>query len=92
MLIGLVSFCVVSKKTAYTKRDLLFYNDLLYQVENDMEQGVPREEIESRYGCKVILAKEINDPELSQLYSNGALVLDLSLDGEYVGKVEWNDM
>ena len=35
--------------------------------------------------------KHIEDRELSQLYRNNALVLDLNVNGEYVGKVAWDD-
>ncbi len=92
MLTGLLVFYNVTKHTAYTKRDILHYNDMLFGVEAELEQGVPVEEIEDKYDCIIVMSKEINDPLLTPLYSSGALVLDLTVDGEYVGKVAWNDM
>ena len=38
------------------------------------------------------MSKEINNPKLASLYSAGAIILDLEVDGEYVGKVGWNDI
>lgn len=92
MVVGLMTFLSISKKTEYKRRDILRFNDMLFDVESEIEQGVPEEEIETKYGCSIIMAKEINDPELNELYSDGALVLDLTVGDEYVGKVAWNDM
>ncbi|MCR4754206.1 MAG: HAMP domain-containing histidine kinase [Lachnospiraceae bacterium] len=92
MTIGLLVFINLGKKTAYGKRDILYYNDQLFAVEDELKQGVPEEEIEDRYGCEIIMGKQINDPELAVMYSEGALVLDLMIDDEYVGKVAWNDL
>ncbi len=91
MLIILVFFCHLSRKTAYGKRDIVYYNDLLYQVEQDIENGMPETFAEEKYSCQIILSKEINDPELASLYSSGALILDLEVDGKYIGKVAFND-
>ncbi len=92
MLIGLVAFLNVTKRTTFGRRDILYYNDMLYSVEAELEQGVDPEEIEDKYGCIIVMSKEIDAPRLTPLYSSGALVLDLTVDGEYVGKVAWNDM
>ena len=92
MVLGIISFINVSKKVAYEKRDLLYYNDMLFSIQDKLEAGVPIEDIESDYDCVIVLSTKINDPQLSQLYASGALVLDLSVDGEYVGKVAWDDM
>ena len=91
MLIILVFFCHLSRKTAYGKRDIVYYNDLLYQVEQDLESGMPETFAEEKYYCQIILSKKINDPELSSLYASGALILDLEVGGEYIGKVAFND-
>ena len=91
MIAGLLLFIRVEKNTAYTGRDIVYYNDLLHSVEEDLAFGTSEEEIESKYGCTVIMNKEISDPELLTMYSDGALVLDLTVKGEYVGKVAWND-
>ena len=91
MAIGLYVFYSIGNKSTYDKRDIVYYNNLLYRVESKLEEGVPEADIEEEYGCSIIMAKEINDPELVRLYAEGALVLDLEKDGEYIGKVAWND-
>ncbi len=92
MAVGLMIFVDIGKKTTYGKRDILYYNDQLFAVEDELKRGVKQEEIEAKYGCEIVLGKEINDPELAVMYSEGALVLDLEIDGEYIGKVAWNDL
>ena len=91
MLIALAFFISLSKRTVYTKRDIVYYNALLFQVVEELENGTPEEEIEKKYSCHIVMAKEINNEELSEFYTTGALVLDLVANGEYVGKVAWND-
>ncbi len=91
MLIVLVIFSNLSKANVITKRDLVYYNDQLHQVEQAISEGISEEDIEDKYSCSIIMAKEIDDVELSELYASGALVLDLNVDGDYVGKVAWND-
>ncbi len=91
MLLILILFYNLNRKTVYGKRDIVFYNDQLHKVSSDIESGMSETDVEDKYSCHIIFAKEIDDPELSQLYASGALVLDLSVDGQYAGKVAWND-
>ena len=92
MLAGLLVFIADSRNSSFEKRDIVHYNDLLHRVQSDMEAGVEESEIENKYNCVIAMSKEINNPELASLYSNGAIILDLEVDGEYVGKVGWNDI
>lgn len=91
MLLILLLFYSLDRQTAYGKRDIVYYNDQLHKVSSDIENGMAEADVEDKYSCHIIFAKELDDPELSQLYASGALVLDLSVDGQYVGKVAWND-
>ena len=91
MLITIVIFCNLCKANVISKRDLVYYNDQLHQVEQSLSEGMAEEDIENKYSCSIIMAKEIDDVELSEFYAAGALVLDLNVDGDYVGKVAWND-
>ncbi|RKM62217.1 sensor histidine kinase [Butyrivibrio sp. CB08] len=91
MVIGISLFYRISEKTQYGKRDIVYYNDQLHQIEQDLENGMPESFAEEKYSCEIIMAKEINNPELTELYVDGALVLDLTVDGDYIGKVAWND-
>lgn len=92
MLAGLFVFFRESKNSAFEKRDIVYYNDLLYRVQSDMEAGVPETEIEDKYRCTIAMSTKINHPELAAMYSSGAIILDLEVNGEYVGKVGWNDI
>ncbi len=91
MLAVIGVFGVRGRQFDNTDRDISYYNDLLYKVCDDFTAGLPEEEIEAKYDCRIILAKEIQDPELAELYKKGALVLDLAPGGDYIGKVAWAD-
>lgn len=92
MAFSFAIFINLSHKATYNKRDIVYYNDLLHQVEQAIEAGASETDVEEKYACHVVMAKEINNSELSVLYSSGALVMDLDVNGEYVGKVAWNDL
>lgn len=91
MLAVIGTFMIRGRQFDNTDRNISYYNDLLYKVYDDFNAGLPEEEIERRYDCKIILSKEIQDPELTELYKKGALVLDLAPGGDYIGKVAWAD-
>ncbi|MBO4901047.1 MAG: HAMP domain-containing histidine kinase [Lachnospiraceae bacterium] len=91
MFAFLYSLVHLYKQTSVQKRDIIYYNDLLYKIEADLSSGRDVDLIENEYGCKIIFSKEINDPELVEMYANEAFVLDLVVDGEYIGKVAWLD-
>lgn len=91
MLIFLFFFIRLYNISAVQKRDIVYYNDLLFRIESDIEQGVDISEIEDKYDCRIVYSKLLEDPELSELYSDEAFVLDLVVDNEYVGKVAWLD-
>lgn len=91
MIAALLVFLNFEKNSEYDKRDILYYNDCLFRIEEELENGMNESETEEKYECSIILDKEINNPELAELYASGALVLDLVVDDEYIGKVAWND-
>ena len=92
MIVGLLMFFSINQKTAYDKRDIVYYNDLLYQVQADIEAGLSETDIEDKYDCVLTMSKDINDPKLASLYADGAIILDVKVNGEYIGKVGWNDI
>ena len=92
MIVGLLMFFSIGKKTTYEKRDIVYYNDLLYQVQADIEAGLSETDIEDKYDCVLTMSKDINDPKLASLYADGAIILDVKVNGEYIGKVGWNDI
>ncbi|MBQ8950826.1 MAG: HAMP domain-containing histidine kinase [Eubacterium sp.] len=80
------------KKNDYRGRDMAYYNDCLISLYSDYKAGLSEEELESGYNCDIVFSKEVVSTELTKYYSSGALVLDFAPDGEYLGKVVWNDV
>ena len=64
MLLILILFYTLNRKTVYGKRDIVFYNDQLHKVSSDIESGMSEADVEDKYSCHIIYAKEIDDPEL----------------------------
>ncbi len=91
MIITIVIFCLQSRNNGYAGRDIVYYNDQLHLVGQALEEGQAEYDVERQYSCQIIMSKEINNPELAPLYASGALVMDLTVNGEYIGKVAWND-
>ena len=91
MLVALGLFIIFNSENYFEERDLLYYNEQLHIIEEALANGEKEGNLESKYKCHIIYAKEIEDEELSRLYKNNALVLDLTVNGEYVGKVAWDD-
>lgn len=92
MLFFLLLFVALLSMTGFEKRNIVYYNDLLYRIEDDIREGRDIVDIEKEYKCTVVMSKELDDPQLSALYSNEAFVLDLVVDGDYIGKVAWQDL
>ena len=91
MVVALGLFIIFNSENHFEERDILYYNEQLHLVEEGLEKGEKEGNLESKYKCHIIYAKEIEDEELSRLYKNNALVLDLTVNGEYIGKVAWDD-
>ena len=91
MAFFLLSFLYLNSQFHFQQRDLIYYNDMLHNVQKEIEKGTDEESIEKKYDCQIILSKEINDVELAEMYRNSAFVVDLTVDGKYVGKVAWQD-
>lgn len=91
MLMVLLAYIYLNRQFSYDQRNLIHYNELLHKVEADLNAGEPQTIVEKRYQCKIVLSKEISDPELAEMYRNSSFVLDLTQNGEYIGKVCWPD-
>ena len=91
MLFFLFLFLGFFDRVSSQKRDIVYYNDQLYRISSEIEAGGDTADIENRYGCRIVYAKELDDPDLAELYANEAFVLDLMIGGEYAGKVAWLD-
>ncbi|MBP5495313.1 MAG: HAMP domain-containing histidine kinase [Lachnospiraceae bacterium] len=91
MVVALGFFVIFNSENHFEDRDILYYNEQLHIIEEALANGEKESNLESKYKCHIIYAKEIEDEELSRLYKNNALVLDLTVNGEYIGKVAWDD-
>lgn len=91
MTAALIVLVSMSKSSTYKKRDIAEYNDKLIGMEEEYLRGVSAEELEKRYGCRIIFSKNFVDGELSAYYRDNALVIDFAPGGEYLGKVVWDD-
>ena len=91
MVLALGVFILFNSENHFESRDIIHYNEQLHIIEEALERGEKDTNLENKYKCHIIYAKEIEDEELSHLYKNNALVLDLTVNGEYVGKVAWDD-
>ena len=91
MLFFLSIYFYLNIQFAFQQRDLLYYNDLLHKVQDELTAGESAAMLEKKYDCRIILSKDIHDPELAEQYRNSAFVLDLEQNGEYIGKVCWLD-
>lgn len=91
MILGFALFIALINENQYEERDIIKYNEKLHQVQQDLETGKGEKYAERKNDCHIIYEYEINDEELSKLYRNNALILDLYIDGVYVGKVAWDD-
>ncbi len=91
MMVILLGFLSLNKRYSFEKRNLIYYNDLLHKVEEELLLGEDERDIEKKFDCNIILSKEINDAELADMYRSSAFVLDLAPNGEYIGKVAWTD-
>ena len=91
MVLALGVFIIFNSENHFEERDIVHYNEQLHIIEDALENGEKEKNLENKYKCHIIYAKEIEDGELAHLYRNNALVLDLTVNGEYVGKVAWDD-
>ncbi|MCR5847481.1 MAG: HAMP domain-containing histidine kinase [Lachnospiraceae bacterium] len=91
MLFFLGLFVIFNNENGYKERDIIEYNEKLHLVEEELAGDKSEQSVEKRYNCKIIYSKDIENEELSALYKTDALVLDLVVNDEYVGKVAWDD-
>ena len=91
MALALLIFLYLNRQFTYEQRDLVYYNDMLHKVVNAYNNGQNVGSIERAYDCQIVLSKDLDNPELAEMYRNNAFVLDFAPRGEYIGKVAWLD-
>lgn len=92
MIAVLVIFSMTFGRRQYKGRDMSYYNDLIYSINDDYEAGYTIGDIEEKYDCNIILSTKNIDSELTAYYTRRAMVLDFSPKGEYIGKIAWDDV
>ena len=82
---------VLAGDMGFEKRDIARYNDQIIRITKEYEEGRSVEELEQKYGCRIIFSKELLNAELADYYGRKAMILDFMPGGEYIGKVIWDD-
>ena len=91
MLAVLVFALCLGNSLSFRRRDIGEYNDMIFRINEEYRAGTAVGDLEEKYRCRIILARELVDSEMTQYYAGGALVLDFAPEGEILGKVVWND-
>lgn len=81
---------VFHSHTAKT-RDMVYYNEQRILVENAIEQGEARSDIEREYGCNILLLPDKTyEIELQNCLQKEALIMDYRNKDKLLGKIVWN--
>jgi signal transduction histidine kinase len=91
MAIVMAVFVIGIRSVGESERDIIDFNLTVHQIQNDLMKGIPRETVEENYDCIIILDTALENEEVAECFKRGDLVMDLSLNGEYAGKVSFPD-
>lgn len=91
MLVALAAALFLGNSLKFGRRDIGEYNDRIQRMYADVRAGEDVQTLEERYGCRVILSRDLVDAELTRYYADGALVLDFAPENEILGKIVWDD-
>ena len=92
MIAGLLFFVKRIDKTEYGRNDIVYYNDRLHKVQDDLLAGMSEEEAERKYDCNIIMSNDPDDPELLKMLGSRAVIMDITSGGEIIGKAAWDDV
>ena len=82
----------LTEQTGAVKRDMVYYNDGIRQMELAYKTGADISEVEKAYDCALLLADDDNyASELYAVYQEEGLAMDFAPDGVVIGKVVWTD-
>lgn len=90
ILIIMGMFYNICTKEDNVFRDMVYYNEQIIKIQNDIYKGIDRENIEHDYDCNIILMKD-NDYELeiNKSIQRGDILIDLYENNNITGKVTW---
>ena len=91
MAIVMAVFVIGIRSVGESERDIIDFNLTVHQIQNDLMKGIPSETVEENYDCIIILDTALENEEVAECFKRGDLVMDLSLNGEYAGKVSFPD-
>ena len=91
MAIVMAVFVIGIRSVGESERDIIDYNLTVHQIQNDLMKGIPSETVEENYDCIIILDTALENEKVAECFKSGDLVMDLSLNGEYAGKVSFPD-
>lgn len=91
MAIVMAVFLIGIRSVGESERDIIDYNLTVHQIQNDLMKGIPSETVEENYDCIIILDTALENEKVAECFKRGDLVMDLSLNGEYAGKVSFPD-
>lgn len=73
-------------------RDMVFYNEQQILIEEAINQGLKRYEIEQKYGCQLLFrTDETYELDLQEALQSEALILDYFEEDALIGKIIWNE-
>lgn len=75
-----------------SERDMVYYNEQMKLVEQELEQMPDRSIVEQNYSCEIIfLTDEDYVTRLNECMQERAVIFDYYVNGEIAGKVAWNE-
>lgn len=75
-----------------SNRDMVYYNQQMQIVKQELERNGQRDKIEEKYGCDIIFLSDDNySIRLNRLIQDGAVIMDYYEDGNISGKIAWDD-
>ena len=90
MVAALGVLWLLAGRSSIGRRDMVSYNDEIHRIGSDYLAGKPVAQIESEYGCRIVLTGE-PETEIMKTYAEYGLVMDFAPDGDVIGKILWND-
>ena len=92
MLAILLAMLHWTDRNDYEKRDMVYYNDCIWQMVQAYQTGDDISKVEQEYGCRLLLADDDDyAAALFSAYQSDGLVMDFAPDGAVIGNVVWTD-
>lgn len=93
LMIGMVLgyFLWQTAQEEETTIDMVYYNEQLQEIRQELQFGITPEEIETAHECSLIfVSEETYRSELNDAIKKGYVIIDYEEDGFIVGKLIWD--